>query len=95
MNLEEVRQRRDEIVQVANRRGARNLRVFGSVARGESGPRSDVDFLVSFDDNRTLLDVAGFELDLEDLLKCDVDVLEEGGLSPYMEDRIMAEAVPL
>jgi predicted nucleotidyltransferase len=95
MTLEEVRQRRDEIERLASRRGARALRVFGSVARGEARPDSDLDLLVSFEPQRTLLDLAGLELDLEDLLQCDVDVVEEGGLSPYMEDRILAEAVPL
>lgn len=93
MNLEQVRHRRSEIEQIASRRGAKNLRVFGSVARGEAGPESDVDFLVDFEGG--LFELAGFELDLEDLLKCKVDVVEEGGLSPYMEDRILAEAVPL
>jgi predicted nucleotidyltransferase len=95
MNLQQVRERRDEIERVALKRGARDLRVFGSVARGEAGPASDLDLLVTFEPERTLLDLAGLELDLEDLLQCEVDVVEEGGLSPYMEDRILAEAVPL
>jgi uncharacterized protein len=95
MNLEELRLHRHEIERLASRRGARDLRVFGSVARGEARPDSDLDLLVSFETERTLLDLAGLELDLEDLLQCDVDVMEEGGLSPYMEDRILAEAVPL
>lgn len=95
MNLQQVRERRNEIERVAFKRGARDLRVFGSVARGEAGPASDLDLLVKFEPERTLLDLAGLELDLEDLLQCEVDVVEEGGLSPYMEDRILAEAVPL
>lgn len=95
MNLESVRRLRTEIERLANQYGARNLRIFGSVARNEAGPKSDVDVLVTFEPERTLLDVAGFELGLEDLLGCEVDVVEEGGLSPHLEKRILAEAVPL
>lgn len=95
MNLEQVRQRRSDIERLAVTRGAHNIRIFGSVARGDAGPDSDLDVLVEFEDDRSLMDLAGFELDLEDLLKCEVDVVTEGGLSPYLEDRILAEAVPL
>jgi len=95
MNLDQVRRFRTEIERLATRYGAHNLRIFGSVARDEAGPKSDVDVLVAFEPKRTLLDVAGFELGLEDLLGCEVDVVEEGGISPYMEERILAEAVPL
>jgi hypothetical protein len=93
MNLEQVRQRRSDILELGRRRGAHDIRIFGSVSRGEAKPESDVDVLVKFDGG--LFDLAGFELDLENLLKCKVDVVVEGGLSPYMEDRILAEAIPL
>ncbi len=95
LNLEQVRQRRTEIERLAHKHGATNIRIFGSVVREEAGPKSDVDILVAFEPKRTLLDVARFELGLEDLLGCKVDVVEEGGISPYLEDRILAEAVPL
>ena len=95
MNLEQIRRRRIEIERIAKRYGAHDVRIFGSVARGEAKPESDVDVLVSFEPERSLLDVAGFEQDLEELLGCEVDVVEVGGISPYIEDRILAEAVPL
>lgn len=95
MNLEQVRRRRDEIERVARRYGAHDIRIFGSVARGEAGPGSDLDVLVRFEPGRSLLDQAGLELDLVDLLGCPVDVISEGGLSPYLRDDILSEAVPL
>jgi predicted nucleotidyltransferase len=95
MNLEQVRQHRSDIERLASRYGASNLRIFGSVARDESGPGSDVDVLVDFAPGRSLFDLVGFEQDLEELLGCEVDVVSEGGISPYIQDRILAEAVPL
>jgi hypothetical protein len=90
-----VHRQRQEIQRLAERRGARNVRLFGSVARGEAGPDSDVDFLVAMDKGRSLLDVVGFWQDLEELLGVKVDVLTEGGVDPLLHDRIEAEAVPL
>lgn len=95
MNLEQVRQHRGEIERLANRYGAHNVRIFGSVVRGEAGPDSDLDVLVRFEAGRSLLDQAGLELDLTELLGCKVDVISEGGLSPYIKDDILDEAVPL
>jgi predicted nucleotidyltransferase len=65
------------------------------VARGNAGPASDVDVLVHFEPGRSLLDLIGFEQDLSELLGCNVDVVSEGGISPYMEDHILREAVAL
>jgi uncharacterized protein len=73
----------------------RNIRVFGSTARGDAGPNSDVDLLVDADPGRTLLDVIAFEQDLEELLGRPVEVLTAGGLSPYLQQRILAEAAAL
>ena len=87
--------RRDEILALADRYGAMNVRVFGSVARGESGPESDLDLLVDMQKGRSLLDLVAFWQDLEDLLHCHVDVITDGGVSPMLRDRIYAEAVPL
>jgi predicted nucleotidyltransferase len=95
IRLDQVRQQREAILQLAAKHGARRVRLFGSVARGESGPASDVDVLVDFEPGRSLLDQVGFEQDLEDLLGCRVEVVVEGGVSPYLAARIMQEAVPL
>jgi hypothetical protein len=87
--------RRNEILDLAGTHGAKNIRIFGSVARGEGGPASDVDLLVDMEEGRNLLDLVGFWQDLEELLGCRVDVITEGGISPYLRERIYAEALPL
>ena len=86
---------RNEILALAKMRGARNIRVFGSVARDEATTDSDVDILVDMEPGRSLLDLTGLQLDLEELLGRDVDVVTENGLSPYLKDRILAEATPI
>jgi predicted nucleotidyltransferase len=95
MPIDVLRARRTEILELAARHGARNVRVFGSVARGDDKNGSDVDLLVDVDSGRTLLDVIGLEQDLEELLGRPVEVLTDGGLSPYLKDRILAEATAL
>lgn len=96
MGIKELLQdKREEILQLATRHGARNLRVFGSVARGEAGPESDVDFLVELEPGRTLFDLGGLLMDLQDLLGRSVDVVTEKGLHWYIRDRVLKEAVPL
>ena len=96
MTLQELRdRRREEILRVAAQRGARNVRVFGSVARGDSDEKSDVDFLVEMEPGRTLFDLSGLLLDLESLLHVSVDVVTERGLRPRVRERVLAEAVPL
>jgi predicted nucleotidyltransferase len=85
----------DTVKQIAASRGARNLRVFGSVARGESQADSDLDLLVEMEQGRTLLDLVGLWQDLEEALGTRVDVVSEGGLSPHLRERILSEAVPL
>lgn len=84
-----------EIQRVARSHGARSVRVFGSRARGEARPDSDLDLLVQLEVGRSLLDLIAIKQDLEDLLDCTVDVVTEAGLSPYLRDRILAEARPL
>ena len=93
--IEQIRCQRDAILRLAARYGIRKARLFGSIVRGESGPNSDVDVLVDFEPGRSLLDQVGFEQDLETLLGCKVDVVVEGGISPYLESRILQEAQPL
>lgn len=86
---------RDEILEIAKHHGATNVRVFGSVARGEAGPDSDVDFLVDLESGRSLLDLAKLLVDLEHLLNRRVDVVTEQGLRPHVKEPILREAVAL
>ena len=94
--LQEIRTvRRDEILRLAAKRGAKNVRVFGSVARGSNDEKSDVDFLVDMEHGRTLFDLIGLLLDLEAALHTTVDVVTEKGLRDRVRQRVLAEAVPL
>ena len=90
-----VKTRREEILSIAARHGARNLRVFGSAARGEEEEGSDLDFLVEMEPGRSLLDQAALLLDLKKALGRDVDVVSEKGLKPRIRDRVLREARPL
>jgi len=90
-----LKNKREEILQLAARYGARNVRIFGSVARGEARPDSDVDVLVDLEPGRSLLDLGGLLMDLQDLLGCRVDVVTERGLRPRIRERVLREAVPL
>jgi predicted nucleotidyltransferase len=95
IKLDSLRARRGEILDYAASHGAHNVRVFGSTARGEAQAGSDVDLLVEMEPGRSLLDLVALWQDLEDLLGAHVDVLSDGGVSPYLRERIYAEAVPL
>ena len=86
---------REAILRIAAKYGARNVRVFGSMIRGTTTENSDVDILVDLDEDRSLLDHVGLKQDLEELLGRTVDVVVEGGISPYLQERILTEAVPL
>ena len=86
---------RERILRVAARHGAHNVRVFGSVARGESGDGSDVDFLVDMEKGRSLLDLGGLLMDLQELLGRPVDVVTEKGLRKRIQARVLREATPL
>jgi predicted nucleotidyltransferase len=88
-------ERRRDILDVAARHGADDVRVFGSVARGESRPDSDLDLLVRLEPGRNLLDLGGLLMDLRELLRCDVDVVTEQTLKPRIRQRVLREAVPL
>lgn len=93
--LAELRLRRAEILELAECHGARNVRVFGSVARGDADPASDVDFLVDMDKGRSLFDMGGLLMDLQDALGCQVDVVNEKGLRERIRPRVLAEAQEL
>jgi hypothetical protein len=90
-----LEQNREAILRIAAKYGAHNVRVFGSTARGEASDGSDVDILVDLADDRSLLDQVGLQQELEEVLGRKVDVVVEGGISPYLEKRILSEAVPL
>jgi hypothetical protein len=86
---------RERILRIAAKYGARNIRIFGSVARGEADTASDVDFLVDMEAGRSLLDLGGLQIELESLLGCRVDVVTERGLKARIRDRVLREAVPV
>ena len=90
-----LKAKRQEILQLAAQYGARSIRVFGSIARGEATSESDVDFLVEMEEGRSLLDVGGLLADLETLLGRKVDIVEPEGLHWYIRDRVLREAVSL
>jgi predicted nucleotidyltransferase len=90
-----LRDRRDAILEIAARFGARNVRVFGSFARGTDDVGSDVDLLVDMEPGRSLLDMGGMLVEIQNLLGREVDVVTERGLKVRIRDRVLAEAVPL
>ena len=91
-----LQDKRDEILAIAEKHGAHNVRVFGSVARGEATAESDVDFLIDYDLKRTSpWFPAGLMLDLEKLLSRKIDVVSENSLHYFLKDRILQEAISL
>jgi uncharacterized protein len=96
MTLDELRDtKRSEILRLAALRGARNLRIFGSVARGESDADSDIDFLVDLEPGRSLLDLGGLQRDLEKLLASRIDVVSARGLRDRVREKVLRDAIPL
>ena len=87
--------KRQDILRLAAQHGARNVRVFGSLARGEASPDSDVDILITLEPERSLLDLIALKQDLEDLLNCKVDVVTEAAVSPYIRPQVLRDAVAL
>ncbi|NLH20907.1 MAG: nucleotidyltransferase family protein [Methanothrix sp.] len=96
MELDNIlRSSREDILKIAAKHGACNVRIFGSVARGEAGENSDIDLLVELEPGRSLLDLAKLVVELEDLLNRKVDVVTEQGLYWLLRRRILTEARPL
>jgi uncharacterized protein len=96
MGVEELlKDRREDILRIAAQHGAHNVRVFGSVARGDARPDSDVDLLVEMEAGRSLLDLGGLLMDLQALLGREVDVVTDKGLRDRIRTRVLQEARPL
>ena len=96
MNLSKtLSNKREEILRITTAHGATNLRVFGSVSRGEATDKSDLDLLINLEPGRTLLDIIAIKQDLEDLLGCSVEVVTENAVSPYIREQILKEAISL
>ncbi len=95
ITLRTLMERRDQILRLANRYRADEVRVFGSVARGDNTEASDVDLLVKTKPGCSLFDLGGLLEDLQDLLGCRVDLVVEDGLKPRLRERVLREAVPL
>lgn len=96
MHLDQLmKKRRSEILRIAARHGARNVRMFGSVACGKAGPDSDVDLLVDVGEYRTSFFPGGLIADLEELLGCRVEIVTPDALDDFIRDHVLAEAVSL
>ena len=87
--------KREDILRIATHHGAESVRIFGSFARGEANAESDVDILIKLSPGRSLLDVVAIKQDIGDLLGCEVDVVTEAALSPYIRDQVLKEAINL
>ena len=96
MSLNELLwEKREDILRIAIKRGASNVRIFGSIARGEADAESDIDLLVDLEPGRSLFDLGGLLMDLQDLLGHKVDVVTEKGLRERIREHVLKEAVPL
>ena len=95
MGIEELKQKRNEIIRIASKYGALHMRIFGSVARGEAKLNSDVDFLIDLRPGRSLFDLGGLLMELQNFLHCKVDVITESGLKRRIRDHVLQEAIEL
>ena len=90
-----LRQHRNTIYELAQKHGAQSVSVFGSLARGDDNSNSDIDLLIELDPKRSLLDVISMKYAIEDLTGRKVDIVTRKGISPYLVEQILEEAVPL
>lgn len=95
LKREDIFQKREAILEIAARRGAHDVRIFGSVARGDAREGSDLDLIVRFDTHRSLLDHGGLVMDLRELLGIDVDVIDEDAMRERFREHVLKEAVAL
>jgi len=93
--LEQLNRHRDNLLALASLHRATRVRIFGSVARGEDKPDSDIDLLVDFAPEASLLDLVGLQQDAEALLGRQVDIVTPEGMSPFLKERILSDARPL
>ena len=84
---------KSQIIDLAKKYGAYNVRIFGSLVRGELKDNSDIDFLVTFEPQRSLFDQGGLLMDLQDLLHCKVDIVDEQAMRPRFREQVLKEAV--
>ena len=90
-----LKNKRDEILTIAKKYGAKNIRIFGSMARGEETLQSDLDIIVEMEKGSSLLDIIAIKQDIEELLGLNVDIVTEASISPYIRDMVLKEAVNL
>jgi predicted nucleotidyltransferase len=95
ITLDDLRKEREQIKKVAQKHGASNIRVFGSISRGEERPESDIDLLVDFEADRSLFDLVRLKLELEELLGHEVDLVTEKAMHRLIASRVIKEAIPL
>lgn len=95
ITVNEILSRRQEIIAIASRYGASNIRVFGSVVRGDNRSDSDLDILVHLDSDRSLLDHIALKQDIEDVLGCKVDIVEDDNINGAIRDRVLSEAMAI
>ncbi len=96
MNIyENLQKKREDILKIATKYGAFNVRIFGSVARREADAESDIDFLVDMEPGRSLFDLGGLLMELQEILGCNVDVVTENGLRQRIREKVLSEAIPL
>lgn len=93
--LKELKSQKSDILAIAAKRGCKDIRLFGSVVRGEDNEESDIDFLINMESDRSLVDLVGFKQDLEKLLHKNVDVVTEKGLHWFIRPEVLKEARPL
>lgn len=96
MRIDKVlKEKRDEVLQIAANYGAHNIRIFDFLARSETAPDSDIDILVNLDSGLSLLDIVALKQDLEVLLGCKMNVVTGAATSPYIREQVLKEAFSL